>query len=120
MKKEIVEKVKYAATKIQFQVNKADLLPGSYKVLDDVAKILKDDKELILSIEGHTSADGTYQGNMKLSQARADRVKAYLISKGIPASRLSAKGFGPDRPLNRGNTAAEKAQNRRVELKLDY
>jgi OOP family OmpA-OmpF porin len=120
VKKEIVEKVKYAATKIQFQVNKADLLPGSYRVLDEVAKILKDDQELVLSIEGHTSADGTYEGNMKLSQARADRVKAYLVSKGILASRLSAKGFGPDRPLNRGNTAAEKAQNRRVELKLDY
>jgi OOP family OmpA-OmpF porin len=53
---------------------------------------------------------------MMLSQERADRVKSYLISKGIQASRLNSKGFGPNKPLTTGNSEAEKAKNRRVEL----
>jgi OmpA-OmpF porin, OOP family len=118
VKKEIVEKVNYAARRIQFQYKKANLLPESYKVLDEVVKILKDNPELKLSIEGHTSGDGIFEANMKLSQARANNVKAYLLSKGISASRLDAKGFGPTKPINNGKTEAAKSQNRRVELIL--
>lgn len=118
VKKEIVEKVSYAAKRIQFKYTKADLLPASFTVLNEVATILQTNPELNLSIEGHTSTDGLYEANMKLSQARAENVKAYLISKGIEASRLQAKGFGPAQPLNNGKTEAEKAKNRRVELKL--
>jgi OmpA-OmpF porin, OOP family len=118
VKKEIVEKVNYAAKKIQFEFAKATLVPASSAVLDEVAGILKSNPELHISIEGHTSADGIYEANMKLSQSRADNVKAYLVSKGIDAARISSKGFGPNQPLNKGLTEAEKAANRRVELKL--
>jgi len=116
--KEVVEKVNYAAKSIQFEYTKATIRPLSYPVLDEVVKVLKQDASLIVSIEGHTSNDGIYDANMKLSQARADNVKAYFIKKGIDASRLAAKGFGPNKPLNTGKTAAEKALNRRVEMKL--
>ena len=78
-------------------------------MLDDVAGILQQNPELVLSIEGHTSADGNYESNKKLSQQRAESVKVYLQSKGISTSRLKATGFGPDVPLNSGKTAAEKA-----------
>ena len=118
IKKEIVEKVNYAAQRIQFKSDKADLLPQSLKVLDDVVKILNDNPELKVIIEGHTSADGSLAYNMKLSDERAKKVKAYLQVKGIAESRLSAKGFGPTQPLNEGKTYAEKLLNRRVELKL--
>ncbi len=118
IKKEIIEKVNYAAQKIQFQVSKAVLTPGSYKVLDDVVTILKNDPTLQLMIEGHTSSDGSLAGNMKLSEDRAKAVETYLISKGIDKSRLTTKGFGPTQPLNEGRTSAERAQNRRVELQL--
>lgn len=118
IKKEILEKVNYAARSIQFEFTKATIRSASYNVLDDVARILKQDPSLILSIEGHTSNDGIYDANMKLSQARADNVKAYFISKGIEAVRLKAQGYGPNKPLNSGKTAAEKAANRRVEMKL--
>ena len=118
IKKAIVEKVNYAARRIQFKYASPDLLTASYKVLDEVVKILKENPDIKLSIEGHTSNDGIPEANMKLSQARANNVKAYLQSKGIEASRLKAKGFGPAQPINNGKTEAEKSQNRRVELKL--
>ena len=92
--------------------------PSAFVVLDEVAVLLKQNESLVLSIEGHTSAEGLYATNMKLSQARADKVKDYLVSKGVSTSKLHAKGFGPDQPLNEGKTEAQKAQNRRVELKL--
>jgi OmpA-OmpF porin, OOP family len=116
--KEIVEKVNLAARRIQFKVNKAELLPESYKVLDEVVKVLNENPELKLSIEGHTSSEGPLAVNMKLSESRAGTVRRYLESKGIDTSRLEAKGFGPSQLLNNDRTPAEKSQNRRVELTL--
>ncbi len=118
IQKELVEKVNYAAKNIQFQANKAELTSSSYTVLDEVVAILNENPGLTLSIEGHTSSDGTLAANMKLSEARAASVEAYLLSKGINKNRLTAKGYGPTQPLNEGKTSAERAANRRVELKL--
>jgi OmpA-OmpF porin, OOP family len=118
VKKEVVEKVNYAAKKIEFKVGKADLTPGSFAVLDDVAKLLQSNPTVKLLIEGHTSTEGSYESNMKLSQARAEKVKSYLISKGVNDARVTAQGLGPTQPLNSDKTPAEKAKNRRVELKL--
>ena len=118
IKKEIIEKVNLAARRIQFEKAKAELLSSSLKVLDEVAKILKQNPELKLSIEGHSSREGSYDVNMELSQQRAQAVREYLITKGIAAGRMQAAGFGPNKPLNDGKTPAEAALNRRVELKL--
>lgn len=118
VKEVIVEKVNYAAKRIQFQVSKAVLLPSSYPLLDDVANILKEDASLKLLIEGHTSSDGSLPFNMKLSEDRARSVQNYLVSKGVDPARISIVGYGPTRPLNEGRTKAEREQNRRVELKL--
>jgi OmpA-OmpF porin, OOP family len=120
VKKEIIEKVNYAAKRIQFKQAEAALLPNSLKVLDEVAKILQENPDIKLSIEGHTANNGYYDANMRLSQMRADNVKTYLEKKGISPDRLKAKGFGPTQPVSKGKTPAEIAQNRRVELKLSY
>lgn len=119
IKQEVIQKVQKAAKSIAFKVNKTELTPASYKVLDEVVTLLKEDASLKLQIEGHTSAEGPRELNMRLSRERAEAVKKYLESKGVDPSRLSAQGFGPDRPLNEGRTSEEKAKNRRVELKLD-
>jgi outer membrane protein OmpA-like peptidoglycan-associated protein len=116
--KVIIDQVNYAAKRIQFKFAQAALTPGSFKVLDDVVEIMQKNPELNLLIEGHTSGDANYAANIQLSQDRADNVKDYIISKGIVAARLTARGFGPSQPLNKGKTEAEKALNRRVELKL--
>jgi outer membrane protein OmpA-like peptidoglycan-associated protein len=118
IKKEIIEKVNFAARRIQFEKAKADLLPASLKVLDEVAAIFNQNPDLKLSIEGHTSNEGNYDVNMELSKQRAETVKEYLITKGIDSKRLRAEGFGPNKPLNNSKTPAEMALNRRVELKL--
>ena len=118
IKKEIIEKINKAAGRIQFSSSKAKLLPSSYKVLDEVVKVLNESPDLNVIIEGHTSADGSLEYNMQLSQDRANTVKDYLLSKGIPESRLIAKGFGPTQPLNDGKTSKERSLNRRVEMKL--
>lgn len=118
IKKEIIEKINYAAKRIQFQTAKAVLLPASILILDDVATILKENPELNVLIEGHTSNDGNFESNMKLSNDRATKVKNYLQSKGIEFNRLTAKGFGPTQPLNNNKTPAERSLNRRVEMKL--
>jgi OmpA-OmpF porin, OOP family len=118
IKKEIVQKVEYAAKRIQFKFSSAELTKESFKVLDDVASILKSNPEIKVSIEGHTSSDGGYEVNVKLSKNRAENVKQYMESKGIDSERLTTIGVGPDKPLNLGKTEAEKAKNRRVEMKL--
>ena len=118
IKKEIMQKVEFAARKIQFSFAKAVLLPGSEKVLDDIADLLIKQPELKLDIEGHTSNDGTFNANMKLSNERAETVRNYLIGKGVDPSRLTSQGFGPTKPLNQGQTEQERALNRRVEMKL--
>lgn len=118
VKQETKEKVEYAARKIQFELAKATLLPDSKKVLNEVADLLIQNPELLLDIEGHTSSEGTLKVNMELSEKRALAVKQYLVSRGVQAERLSSQGYGPSRPLNEGRTAAEKALNRRVEMKV--
>jgi outer membrane protein OmpA-like peptidoglycan-associated protein len=118
IKKEIAEKVEYAAKRIQFELGKATLKGDSKKVLNEVAVILNNEPGIRLDIEGHTSSEGSLSVNMKLSEDRASAVKNYLLSKGVEENRLTSQGFGPTQPLNDGKTEKEKALNRRVELKL--
>jgi len=118
IKKEIVRSVDYAARRIQFQYVSAVLLPESMRQLDRVVKILKNNPDLRITVEGHTSSDGHLDRNILLSQSRAESVKKYFESKGIDPARIVAIGYGALKPLNRDKTPAEQAINRRVELKL--
>ena len=120
IKEEVVKKINYAAQNIYFATGKATLLSKSFKGLNEVAQILKDDAELKLVIDGHTDNTGADAINQKLSENRAAAVKAYLVKKGIDENRLVSAGHGESEPVADNKTAAGRQKNRRVELKLNY
>ncbi|MEP6926290.1 MAG: OmpA family protein [Ginsengibacter sp.] len=114
----IVEKVNKAAKNIFFATGSAKLLAKSYASLNNVVKILTDNPSFKVDIDGHTDITGNAEKNHVLSHDRANSVKAYLVSKGIDESRMTTQGFGPDKPIASNKTAAGRAKNRRVEMKL--
>lgn len=103
--------------KIQFEVNKAVILPQSFGLMDEIADTIKKNPQVKkLSIEGHASAEGDAKKNLKLSDDRAKAVMKYLVDKGIEAARLTAKGFGVTKPIADNNTEEGREKNRRVEF----
>ncbi|HEX2608589.1 MAG TPA: OmpA family protein [Flavisolibacter sp.] len=120
VKQEIVKKMEYAAKRIFFVTGSAKLSTKSNAALNEIVKILNDDKDLKLSIEGHTDNVGKADFNKDLSDKRANSVRTYLVGKGIDEARLTAIGFGLEQPIADNKTAAGRAKNRRVELKLNY
>jgi outer membrane protein OmpA-like peptidoglycan-associated protein len=112
------EKIELDRT-VQFESGKAVLIEDSEKLLDDVVKVLKDHPEIaLIQIEGHTDAVGKDRANKKLSEKRAAAVKTYLIKAGIAKKRLTAKGFGEDKPIADNGTEEGRFKNRRVDLKI--
>jgi OmpA-OmpF porin, OOP family len=98
-----------------FATNKAIIQRRSFKLLDQIARIIQQHPEIDkVIIEGHTDNVGNADVNRKLSQARAQSVLDYLVKKGVDPSRLEARGYGPDRPLLPNKTSRGRAANRRV------
>ncbi len=120
IKKEIITKVEYVAKQIQFQTGKAVLLPVSKKKLNEIVRIMNEDTNLKLLIEGHTDNVGKDEFNQTLSENRAAAVRMYLMSQGVSDSRLTSHGYGESKPLTDNKTASGRALNRRVELHLNY
>lgn len=105
--------------KIQFEVNKADVKPVSYPLLDEVVTVMKANPQIEkVQIEGHTDSTGAADYNTTLSQSRAEAVMKYIVGKGIAAGRLTAKGFGPDKPIAANDTPEGQEMNRRVEFNI--
>ena len=108
---------KFNANKVQFISGSATLTAAAKKELDLGATILNEHPDIKISIEGHTDNTGKDATNQKLSEKRAEAVKAYFVKKGINADRLVTVGFGSSRPIADNKTAKGKAENRRVEFK---
>jgi outer membrane protein OmpA-like peptidoglycan-associated protein len=104
---------------IEFEFGSARIRPDSNKIVDEVVRLMKVNPEIKhLAIEGHTDNVGSDAVNERLSNDRANSVMRYLIDKGVEAGRLSAKGFGPQRPLADNGTAEGRQKNRRVEFHI--
>ena len=105
--------------KVFFQYGKATIRSMSHSLLDEVATVINDNPRLkLIQVEGHTDSDGSEQFNLKLSQARADAVMAYLVEQGVESSRLQSKGFGESLPIDTNATRGGKSRNRRVEFAI--
>ncbi|MCF8273020.1 MAG: OmpA family protein [Flavobacteriaceae bacterium] len=107
----------YAKT-ILFDTGKSSIKAQSAAVLGDIIKILNEYPNSKFTVEGHTDSVGSDATNQKLSDARANSVKEYLVSNGVNASRLSSIGYGESKPIDSNTTSKGRANNRRVEINL--
>jgi outer membrane protein OmpA-like peptidoglycan-associated protein len=103
--------------KVQFELDSARILPESHSLLDEVAKVIKENPQIKeIEVEGHASAEGSDSHNLTLSDKRAKAVMNYLTRRGgIDKKMLKAKGFGESRPLVQ---PGEDEKNRRVEFTI--
>ena len=107
------------ADKVQFETGKAEILPPSFGLLDEVAAVMNENPQLeLLQVEGHTDSTGSAAINRKLSQDRAESVMKYLVARGVKKGRMVPKGFGPDRPIASNDDDAGREANRRVEFNI--
>ncbi|MCB9748388.1 MAG: OmpA family protein [Myxococcales bacterium] len=103
---------------IFFDFNKATIKAKSMPVLDRAVSVLSEFPSLRVEISGHTDNKGSAEYNQKLSQERAESVKTYLVSKGVPDDRVITRGAGEDEPIDTNKTARGRAKNRRIEFKI--
>ncbi len=108
----------FVLTGCNFETGKADLIEDSYTVLDELVAYLVRQDDVKIEVGGHTDNVGTVKSNLILSEARANTVKTYLVTKGIDASRVTTRGYGSSVPVSSNKTAAGKADNRRIEVKI--
>ena len=116
MKKALDEKGSVAVYGINFDVDKAYLRQGTEKAIIEIVKLMKNNADLRIEIQGHTDNTGPAQHNMELSRRRAETVKKFLLIYGINRSRVTAKGYGSEKPVDTNDSAEGRALNRRVEL----
>jgi outer membrane protein OmpA-like peptidoglycan-associated protein len=108
----------YVLENVYFDTGKASLKPASYKSLNNLVKVLKTKRKLIIEIGGHTDNVGSVETNKALSQKRANSVKNYLVSKGVPSTQAKTKGYGDTQPIASNSTAEGKQKNRRTQVTI--
>lgn len=103
---------------VNFETNSDQLLPGATATLNDAAATLQRNPTITVEVAGHTDSDGAAEYNESLSQRRAETVRDYLVSAGVDADRMTARGYGEREPIADNSTADGKAENRRVVLRV--
>ena len=104
---------------VTFDVDRAEIKPQFYSVLDDVARTLGSYDQTYIDVLGHTDTTGSHEHNQGLSERRADSVAGYLASRGVTRARMATRGYGETAPLYvPDDTDTKRAANRRVEIKV--
>jgi outer membrane protein OmpA-like peptidoglycan-associated protein len=111
-----IEKDGFVALDVHFATGKAEILPESRPLLQEVMTMLTAHPDFRVGVEGHTDSTGTPASNKELSLARATSVVAALTEGGIAHDRLQPNGFGQERPVADNRTEEGRAKNRRVEI----
>jgi OmpA family len=116
MERELADNHRTSVYGIYFDFNSATIKPQSELVLREIVSVMKSQPTWVLKVEGHTDNVGGDAKNQDLSTSRAAAVRAALVSRGVPSSRLTADGYGASQPHETNTTLAGRARNRRVEL----
>ncbi|MBI3365841.1 MAG: OmpA family protein [Ignavibacteriae bacterium] len=101
---------------VVFKTGSAEIGPASAAILEKAYNTLEQNPDILVGIHGHTDNVGKRAYNMKLSMARANAVKDYLVQRGIDEKRISTKGFGFDKPIASNDTPEGRQKNRRIEF----
>jgi OmpA-OmpF porin, OOP family len=102
---------------VTFGTGSARLQAGSYAELDSIGKVLLANPSLRVEIGGHTDASGSPADNMHLSTLRAEAVRNYLVTRGVPYQQVVARGYGGTQPRTPDTTPRGRAANQRIELR---
>ena len=103
---------------VTFATDRDQVIPPFYPTLDSVAIVLRKFDKTLIDVDGHTDSVGNAGYNMDLSNRRANSVANYLASRGVDPRRMSAMGYGLERPIASNETEMGRAQNRRVEIAI--
>jgi OOP family OmpA-OmpF porin len=103
---------------VNFESNSDRLVPGATRILDDAAATLQKNPSIKVEVAGHTDSDGAAEYNEGLSARRATTVRDYLAANGVAVDRMTTRGYGESQPIADNGTAAGKAENRRVVLRI--
>lgn len=113
---QVVTTGKFITRGIEFDIAKSTIKPASFRVVNKIATLMKEYKDLTFRIEGHTDSDGTSESNVTLSENRAKSIRTALIKFGIAENRLQTHGWGESKPIASNSTRTGKQTNRRVEF----
>ena len=109
---------KIALRNVFFDTGKSEVKIDSYPELDRLIQLMTDIPSLKIELSGHTDNVGDDVSNERLSQRRAEAVRAYLVSRSLDGSRITAIGYGASRPVDSNDTKVGRANNRRTEFEI--
>ncbi|MEZ4989458.1 MAG: DUF6089 family protein [Saprospiraceae bacterium] len=118
LKQEDRDVLDFATRNVRFATNSDDFLPASYPILDELARVMLEHPDFLLTIEGYTDDVGTDRYNLQLSQSRARHCYEYLMGKGVAVARMKYSGFGKANPIASNSTEVGRLLNRRVEFSM--
>lgn len=107
---------KFILKNVLFKISSDELLPESFAEIDHLAKVMKQDSNIVIRLEGHTDFDGPRRKNKILSKKRVQQVKLHLVNRGVSKDRIKLKWYGESRPLIKKGTSDQRKINRRVEV----